>query len=191
MHPQRIEKHPSNPNILLSMEFFYHILPTFSYLIKLNKWNISALCYATSEYEVSIIPSLEEMALSCSAVNKLSLNTRYFIRWDRFKMYDNGSIYIGWNQRTKHYAPGYELTVTKSNFGLPKHKTSENTLLYIKNFSNYQFGFIFYYEQIYTMNIFHIISFSHILIEFKFPKSFWKSVIKARDINIWKLIVFS
>ena len=131
IYPQRIDKHPSNPNNLLSMPSFYHILPPFSYLIKLNKSNISALCYATSEYEVSIIPSLEEMPLSCSAVNKLSLNTRYLVRWDRFKMYDNGSIYIGWNQRTKHYAPGYELTLTKSNFGLPKHKTSENTSYYL------------------------------------------------------------
>ena len=191
MHPQRIEKHPSNPNLLLSMASFYHILPPFSYLKQLNKCNISSLCYATSKYEVWTIPILEEIPLPCLTVNNFCLNTWYFVRWARFRMCDNGSISIGWNQRTKHYAPGYELTLTKSNFGLPKHKTSENTLLYIKNFSNYQFGFIFYYEQIYTMNRFHIISFSHILIEFKFPKSFWKSVIKARDINIWKLIVFS
>ena len=114
IHPQRIEKHPSNPNILLSMASFYHILPPFSYLIKLNKCSISALCYATSEYEVWTIPNLEEMPLSCSTVNKLSLNTRYFVRWDRFKMYDNGRISIGWHQRTKHYAPRYESALTKS-----------------------------------------------------------------------------
>ena len=131
MHPQRIEKHPSNPNILLSMASFYHILPPFSYLIKLNKCNISALCYATSEHEVWTIPSLEEMSLSCSAFNKLSLNTRYFLRWDRFRMSDNGRISIGWHQRTKHYAPRYESALTKSPSRLPKHKTSKNTLLYI------------------------------------------------------------
>ena len=128
MHPQRIEKHPSNPNLLLSMASFYHILPPFSYLIKLNKCNISALCYATSEYEVWTIHGLEEMPLSCSTVNKLRLNTRYFVRWARFRMFDNGSISIGWHQRTKHYAPRYESTLTKSAFGLPKHTTSKNTL---------------------------------------------------------------
>ena len=80
MHPQRIEKYPSSPNILISMASFYHILPPFSYLIKLNKWNISSLCYATLEYEVWTIPNLEEMPLSFSTVNKLSLNTQYFIR---------------------------------------------------------------------------------------------------------------
>ena len=133
MHPQMIEKHPSNPNILLSMESFYHILPPFSYLIKLNECNISALCYCTSEYEVWTIPILEEMPLSCSSVNKLSLNTRYFVRWDRFRMSNNGSISIGWHQRTKHYAPRYESTLTKSPFGPPKHK----------NFREY-FYFYFY-----------------------------------------------
>ena len=148
MHPQRIEKHPSNPNLPLSMESFYNILPQFSYLIQLNKCNISALCYATSEYEVWTILGLEEMPLSCSAVNKLILNMSFFIRWDRFKMSPNGSISIGSHKRTKHYAPRYESTLTKSPSGLPKHTTSENTFLYIENFSNYQFGFIFYYEQI-------------------------------------------
>ena len=112
MHPQRIEKHPSNPNNLLSMPSFYHILPPFSYLIKLNKSNISALCYATSEYEVWTIP--EEMTLSCWAINKLSLNTRYFVRWDRFRMSDKSSISIGWHQITKHYSPRYESTLAKS-----------------------------------------------------------------------------
>ena len=113
MHPQRIEKHPSNPNLLLSMASFYHILPPFSYLIKINKWNNSALCYSTLEYEVWTIPIIEAIQLSCSTINKLSLNTRYFIRWDRFRMSDNGIISIGWHQRTKHYAPRYELALTK------------------------------------------------------------------------------
>ena len=131
MHPQRIEKHPSTPNLILSMASFYHFLPPFSYLIQLNKCNISNLCYDTLEYEVWTIPSLEEMPLSCSTINKLSFNTRYFVRWDRFRMSDNGSISIGWHQRTKHYAPRYESALTKSPFGLPKHKNSENTLLYI------------------------------------------------------------
>ena len=173
MHPQRIAKHPSNPNILLSMASFYHILPPFSYLIKLNNCNISALCFATSKYEVWTIPSLEEMPLSSSAVDKLSLNTRYFVRWTIFRMSDNGSISIGWHQRTKHYAARYESTHTKSPSWMPKHKTSENTFIYIYNFSNYQFGFIFYYEHISIMNRFYTISFSHILREFNFPKPFW------------------
>ena len=129
MHPQRIEKNPSNPNLLLSMASFYHILPPFSYLIKLNKCNISALCYATLEYEVWTITSLEQMPLSCSTINKLSLNIRYFVRWDRFRMSNNGSISIGWHQRTKHYAPRYESALKKSPSGMPKHKTLENTLL--------------------------------------------------------------
>ena len=168
IHPERIEKHPSNPNLLLSISSFYHILPPFSYLIKLNKCNISSLCYATLEYEVWTIPSLEEMSLSCLAVNKLSLNTRYFIRWDRFIMSHNGSISIGWHQRTKHFAPRYESTLTKSHSGMPKHKTSENTFLYIKNFSNSQFGFILYYEQIsYHLFLYHIFR------GFNFPKPFW------------------
>ena len=128
MHPQRIEKHLSNRNLLLSMASFYHILPLFSYLIKLNKWNISALCYAILKYEVWTIPSLEEMPLSCSTVNKLSLNTWYFVRWARFRMSNNGSISIGWHQRTEHYAPRYESTLTKSPSEMPKHKTSENNL---------------------------------------------------------------
>ena len=131
MHPQRIEKHPSNPNLLLSMESFYHILPLFSNLVKINKCNISSLCYVTSEYEVWTIPSLEEMPLSCSTINKLSLNTRYFVRWDRFRMSGNGSISILWHQRTKHYAPRYESALTKSPYGMPKHKTLDNDLLYI------------------------------------------------------------
>ena len=124
MHPQRIEKDPYNPNILLSMESFYHILPPFSYLIQLNKCNILTLCYATSEFEVWNISNLEEMPLSCSAVNKLSLNTRFFVRWAGFIMYPNGSFSIGWHKRTKHYAPRYESTLTKSSSGMPKHKTS-------------------------------------------------------------------
>ena len=131
MHPQRIEKHPSNPNILLSMEYFYHVLLPSSYLIQLNKCNISALCYATSEYEVWTIPILKEMPLSCSIFNKLSLNTQYFVRRARFRMFHNGSISIGWHQRTKHYAPRYESTLTKSPSGILNHTTSENTLLYI------------------------------------------------------------
>ena len=123
MHPRRIVKHPTKLNLLLSMASFYHILPPFSYIIQLNKCNISALCYATSEYEVWTIPRLEELPLSCSTVNKLSLNTRFFIRWDRFRMYPNGSISIGWHKRTKRYAPRYELTRTKSTSGMPKQKT--------------------------------------------------------------------
>ena len=128
MHPQRIEK---NPNLLLSMASFYHILPPFSYLIQLNKCNISALCYATSEFEIWTIAILEEIPLSCSSVNKLSLNTRFFVRWDRFRMFPNGNISIGWHKMTKHYSPRYELALTKSPFGFPKHTTSENTFFYI------------------------------------------------------------
>ena len=166
MHPQRIEKHPSNPNLLLSMASFYHILPPFSYLIKLNKCNILDLCYATSEYEVWTIPSLEEMPLSCSTINKLSLNTWFFIRCDRFIIPPNDNISIGWHKRTKHYVSRYESPPTKSPSGLPKHKTSENTY-------TYKTSQITYLDLFYIMNRFHTVSFSHILREFKFPKPFW------------------
>ena len=81
------------------------------------------------QFEVWTIPILEEMSLSCSTVNKLILNARFFVRWDRFRMSPNGSISIGWHKRTKHYARRYELALIKSPSRLPKHKTSKTSLI--------------------------------------------------------------
>ena len=127
------------------------------------------------EFEVLTIPGLEEMALSWSAVNKLSLNTRFFNRWARFRMSPNGSISIGWHKRTKHYARRYELALAKSPSGIPKHKTSENTFIYIYITSQIINLYLFSIMNkfIDAKYLFHTISFSHIFKEFKFPKPFW------------------
>ena len=126
------------------------------------------------QFEVWTIPSLEEIPLSCSIVNKLSLNTRFFVRWDRFRMSPNSSISIGWNKRTKHYAPRYESTLQKSPFGLPKHTNSANTFYIYKTSQITNLDLFSIMNRILeAKSWFHTISFSHIFREFKFPKAFW------------------